>query len=174
MNRFQWSARRYGLLIALLVLSRPLLGESEIDVRTLLKRELVAEVGGKLLHDQVNRCQILLPPTLGGGLSDPFHVQRHIEAPADLISRDNFVLVSARIFLNNRVVLAQALAPEITPAEAVGALRCRPVDQSVTQIDFLIKVIMDADGVQLEVRDTGSGKWSLERSSWAQMLDLQR
>jgi hypothetical protein len=115
-KRFQLIAT--GSLLVLIALSHVPALALDDDERTLLKREFVVHGDGKYTHEQINLCRMLLPNALGGGYTDPFYVKRHIQSPAELMSRDRFVALSTRIVLTNRIVFAHSFSAIISVAEA--------------------------------------------------------
>jgi hypothetical protein len=161
-----------GSLLVFIALSQAPVLALDDDERMLLKRELVVHGDGKYTHEQINLCRVRLPGTLGGGYTNPFYVKRHIESPAELMSRDRFVALSTRIVLTNRVVFAHSFSAKISVAEAFDAVKCTSITAPQESVDFEISVVMRSDGIQVRILDTASGKKSLDTLSWAKMLNL--
>lgn len=142
------------------------------DVHSILARELVEESEQRYVHRQINRCRMQLPESSGFGSPDPVIVERHIEAPADLMSRDRFVAISTAFSIKNRVAFAHLLAPGIAPADAFTAVNCQALDGYDGRIDFHIAVLMDESGIRVETTDRDSGKSAVDLVSWEDMLNL--
>ena len=142
----------------------------EADAQELLKKELVIERGGKYVHEQLNVCRVLLPVALGGGVSDPFYTKRRVEAPSAIMGRDNFVAITTRYLLIQRIAFAHSFVQDISAIEATRAVKCRAVEKTPGPPDFEIGMIMDAGGMSVEILDNDSGKKSLDRHSWGEIL----
>lgn len=142
----------------------------EADAQKLLKKELVIERDGKYVHEQLNVCRVLLPAALGGGLSDPFYTKRRVEAPSTIMGRDNFVAMTTRYLLIQRIAFAHSFVQDISAIDATRAVKCRAVEKTPGPPDFEIDMIMDAGGMSVRIFDTDSGKKSLDRHSWSEIL----
>jgi len=142
----------------------------EDDAQKLLTKELVVEHGGKYVHEQLNVCRVLLPAALGGGFSDPFYTKRRVEAPSAIMGRDNFVAITTRYLLIQRIAFAHSFVQDISAIDATRAVKCRAVEKTPGRPDFEIDMIMDAGGMSVEILDTDSGKNSSDRHSWSEIL----
>ena len=135
------------------------------DVVKLLQQELVTEKDGRFFHGQTIRCRI---PT-----GAPVYLERHIEAPSDLISRDNAVYVSTRVLFSNRVFLLSILNPDITLGEAVSYIPCRPSEPPEAGPDFTVSIIMAREGMRIVTTDTKLGDTAVDNLTWAQVLGIE-
>ena len=149
------------------VMAAPMVGSA--DVGTLLQRDLLTEDNGRFVHDQTIRCRF---PTRDGGQKTGYF-KRHIEAPSDLISRDNFVYVSTRVLFTNRAFLASILDPTMTLTDAMSAVQCGPVDPPATGVDFTISISMHTDGIHVETTNTKSAATAVDNLSWADVLGME-
>jgi hypothetical protein len=160
------------IAVALMVVMFPPKGSlaAEDDARKLLKRDLVIESGGRYVHEQTNVCRVLLPAALGGGFSDPFYTKRRVEAPSAIMGRDNFVAITTRYLLIQRIAFAHSFVQDISAIDATQAVKCSPVEKTPGLPDFVIDMSMDENGMSVEMLDTHSGKKSLDRHSWSEIL----
>lgn len=145
---------------------------SETETKTLLRMDLVIERDGKYVQDQTDECRIQLPATHGEGRLEPFHIRRHVEAPSDLMSRDNFISIVTRFLVTHRVALASILVPDLSTMDALTAIRCAVVRKPPIEVDFVVNLVMDERGIKVEVLDTSSGERSLDEKSWDEILSL--
>jgi hypothetical protein len=153
------------LVLAAISVAVPAEQSREDDVQKLLTKKLVVERDGKYVHEQLNVCRVLLPAALGGGLSDPFYTKRRVEAPSAIMGRDNFVAITTRYLLTQRIAFAHSFVQDISAIDATRAVKCRAVEKTPGPPDFEIDMIMDAGGMSVEILDTDSGKKSLDKHS---------
>ena len=148
-------------LACILIINTPLIAHSE-EVGDLLRRDIFTEKNGRFVSDRTLRCRI--------PFGAPVYLKHYIEAPTDLISRDNAVAVSTHMHIINRVVMASMLDPDKTPVEAMSHILCWPSENREAELDFTIKVIMTREGVRIETTDNRSGDTSIENFTWSQVL----
>lgn len=154
-------------LCGLLASSYPAFAETKDNMKARLRADLVTEKDGRFTIERVRICQLVRPKELGGGATRPFQVRARVEAPADgVISRDNFVALFTEIALSLRVKFAGDLIKGLGPVQALGALRCKPIDAPIGAVDFEADVHMTKDGVQIEMMETASGKRQRQTVTW--------
>ena len=88
------------VLLGLFALYGQALAATPADIKAKLKADVVTATNEKLTIDRLRVCQLIRPKDLGGGATEPFQVKSHAEAPADIISRDNFVSLLAEVGVN--------------------------------------------------------------------------
>ncbi len=143
------------------------MAETATDPVMRLKQSFVKEKDGKFVVDRVRFCQLFRPEELGGGVSDPFQVRLHAEAPAqDVVSRDNFVSLLTEIAVHLRLSFASAIIHGMMPEQALAALRCETIDKSIGDVDFKVDILMDKDGIVIDVMETGSGNRDRQTYPW--------
>ncbi len=145
------------------------LGSVQADEQILnkLRADLVKEKDGKFMLDRYRACQVVRPQARGGGMTQPFRVKAHVEAPKQgVISRDNFVALATEIAVSLRVGLVQDLIKDITPVEAIDAVRCLDIEGGAGALDFQINVTMAQTGVQTEIIDIKTGRQSKQTHPW--------
>ena len=140
------------------------------DIEAKLKANVVTEKGGKLTIDRFRVCQLVRPKDLGGGATEPFQVKSHAEAPANIISRDNFVALLTEVGVNLRVSFAKGHIKGMTPGQALNALRCKLIDAPIGTVDFEAEISMSKDGMQLVVTETATGNVDRQTQLWSQMF----
>jgi hypothetical protein len=149
------------------VLLIPLFASGE-DISAMLKSNLVTEKGDRFVHDQTVRCRF--PAAYGG--SSVVYIERHIEAPKSLISRDNVVSVATSFLFRNRAVLSSMLDPTLTLVEAVSAISCRSVEPRAKGADYKISITMHEGGMRIDTKDPKSGTAAVDELSWRQVFGL--
>lgn len=165
-----------GIVAVVIVLCGPFalpsqaFAETTADVQSKLKADVVTEKGGKLTIDRFRVCQLFRPEELGGGVTEPFQVKSHAEAPADIISRDNFVSLLTEVGINLRVSFAKEYIKGMTPREALTALRCKLIDAPIGAVDFETEIHMSKDGMQLQVTETATGNKDRQTQLWSQVF----
>ncbi len=148
-------------LACILIINTPLIAHSE-EVGKWLQRDIFTEKNGRFVSDQTLRCRI----PFGGD----YYLKRYIEAPTDLISRDNAIAVSTRVLIANRVVLAHLQGSDKTPAEVISYKPCRPSETREAELDFTLRLIMTREGIRIETTDKRSGNAAIENFTWSQVL----
>lgn len=143
-------------------------GSTGIEAK--LKADVATKKGGKLIIDRFRVCQLFRPKDLGGGVTKPFQVKSHAEAPADIISRDNFVALLAEVGVNLRVSFAKGHIKGLTPLEALNALRCKLIDAPIGAVDFEAQIYMSKDGMQLEITNMATGEKDRQTQLWTQIF----
>ncbi len=159
-----------AILLGLSVFYGQALAATPTDIKAKLKADVVTKKGGKLTIDRFRVCQLVRPKALGGGVSEPFQVKSHVEAPTDIISRDNFIALSTKVGINLRVSFAKAHIKGMTPYEALTALRCKVIDAPIGAVDFEAAIHMSKDGMQLEVTETATGNIERQTQLWSQVF----
>ena len=150
---------------------QPALAQSNPAAEARLRSEVVTEQDGKFTIDRFSICQLFRPEELGGGTTDPFQVKSHVEAPADgFISRDNFLTFSTEIIFQLRVNFAGDLIQGLTPAQAMAALQCRPIEAPIGRVDLELDLYMTQDGVQVGILETASRQIDTQTRTWNQIL----
>ena len=109
----------------------------------------------------------------GEELSLPITVRRNIDAPDDLLSRDQFVSISTQLMVRNRIALASILRPGMDPIGALSAIECRRAVDPTNVIDFHIAVRMTPAGVTIEMTNAKTGKQGTDRFEWDEILNLE-
>ena len=155
----------FGVL-GCLAFSYPALADSSSQLTT----ELVAEKDGKFTLDRVRLCQVFRPAELGGGVTPPFQVKAHMEAPTTVISRDRFIALGTELAVGLRVNFASELIKELTPVQALEALQCKQVEAAIGTVDFEVSIVMTGDGMQIDITETASGKSQKQTTTWEQVL----
>jgi hypothetical protein len=140
------------------------------DIEAKLKANVVTKKGGKLTIDRFRICQLFRPQELGGGVTKTFQVKSHAEAPADIISRDNFVALLTEVGINLRVSFAKGHIEGMTPLQALNALRCKLIDAPIGAVDFEAEIHMSKDGMQLEITKTATGDVDKQTQLWSQVF----
>jgi hypothetical protein len=141
------------------------------QILKMLKGNLVKDKDGKFMLDRYRVCQVFRPKDLGGGVSQPFRVKSHVEAPSQgVISRDNFVALAAEIGLSMRVGLVGDLVKGMTPGQALDALRCREIQAASGAVDFTVNVSMTKDGMVVQIVDVAAGRGSTQGHTWAEIF----
>lgn len=140
------------------------------DIRAKLSSDVVAEKDGTFTIDRLRICRLFRPKELGGGVTQPFQVKSHAEAPVNVISRDNFVALLAELAVNLRVSFAKGHIEGMTPLQALTALRCKLIEAPIGNVDFEVQVHMNKDGIQLEVTETASGHKNRQTQLWDQVF----
>ena len=158
------------ILLGLFALYGQALAATPADIKAKLKADVVMTKNEKLTIDRLRVCQLVRPKDLGGGTTEPFQVKSHAEAPADIISRDNFVSLLAEVGVNLRVSFAKGHIEGMTPRQALTALRCKVIDTPSGPIDFEVDIRMDNDGMRLEVTETATGDKNKQSQLWSQVL----
>jgi len=143
------------------------------DVDAILGSDLVEKVSGRYVHEQVNFCRMTNSEPGATGPLPIVTISRYIEAPADLLSRDQFVSISTQLLLRNRLALVSVLRPGIDPVAAAQAVACRPRAGSEGSIDFRIHIAMSRSGIDIETTDEASGKRGLDHVDWVEILNLE-
>lgn len=159
------------LMLAFLLLSA--VAAHADSLNTVLARDLVRVLQDRYVHEQLNRCQVRMHAGSGGAFSKPFTVNRKIEAPQSLLSRDQFVSISTQLFVRNRIAFATIIRPDIEPAEAITAVKCWRIANKEGEIDFRIEVSMAGDGIKFEITDEASGKHSVDQIEWTAILNFE-
>ncbi len=150
---------------------QPVLANSDPAIEARLRSDVVTEQDGNFGIDRFSICQLLRPAALGGGVTEPFQVKSHVEAPANgFISRDNFLILSTEIIFSLRVHFAGDLIQGLTPGEAMSALQCKRIQEPIGRVDLEVSLYMARDGVQVGILETTSGQSSTQTRTWNQML----
>ena len=84
--------------------------------------------------------------------------------------RDNFGAITTRSLVIQGIAFADSFVQDISAIDAIRAVKCRAVEKPPGPPDFEIDMIMDAGGMSVEILDTDSGKKSLDRHSWGEIL----
>ena len=132
-----------------------------------LGADLVGSERERWVHEQRVRCDF----PMRGAITRGVVVHRRIDAPQNLVSRDNFVYVGTRLLFSNRVFLALMLEPGTSIADALGAIRCSPVEAN-TPADFRIELRMHEGGVRVKTTDVGRGHSVVDDLSWPDVLGV--
>ena len=104
-------------LVLLVICGTPAVAQQGDSVEQKLKSDLVMEQDGKFVIERFSICQLVRPAELGGGVTEPFQVKSHAEAPAGgFISRDKFVILFAETAYSLRVDFAEKLIEGLTPS----------------------------------------------------------
>ena len=138
-----------------------------------LARDLVRVAQDRYVHEQINRCRVRTSAAGSEDYSNPFTVSRHIEAPERLMSRDQFVSISTRLFVRNRIALASLIRPDIDPIEALTAIECRRVAHQGSAVDFRVEVRMARAGIEIKTTDEASGRNATDRIEWTEILGIE-
>ncbi len=157
-------------LLALPVFPYPAAGDTNESSSSQLKADWVVQKDGKFVIDRFQLCQVFRPEDLGGGVTKPFQVSAHIEAPTDVISRDSFVGIGTELALSLRVNFASDIIKGLTPMQALEALQCKQIATPIGTVDLEVDVFMTGDGIQIEIVETATGQKQRETTSWAQVL----
>jgi hypothetical protein len=125
-------------------------------------RDLVRVADGLFQYDDLAVCQLRLP----GSESPKFQIRSQAQAPSKgVISRDQFVAMITQYELVIGLGLAQA-RPGVTPVQAAEALHCTPIAAAFGTPDLELRLTITAEGSQLEVTDTATGKKSRSVQTW--------
>lgn len=159
--------RAIAIAIAVAGVLSTALVQADEQILKKLRADLVKEKDGKFMLDRYRACQVLRPQAHGGGMTQPFRVKAHVEAPMQgVISRDNFVALATEIAVSLRVGLVQDLIKDVRPSEALDAIRCRDIE-GVGALDFEIRVAVTQASVQVDITDTKTGRQSRQTYPWS-------
>ena len=65
------------------------------------------------------------------------------------MSRDNFVSITTRSLLTQRLAFAHAFVQDVNPLEALGAVKCAPAQELPSTTDFVVNMIMHEQGIRM-------------------------
>ncbi len=131
-----------------------------------LQRDLVEFREGKMVIEGFSIDKVTLPQYE----SVEFQVAYYAEATAvGVISRDNFVAFTT---LLATTVLQRSLAQayNVSAIEFLSAYESRDLEAPIGRPDIEIKIYMTAEGFQVEVVDTGTGRSSRSTETWDSIL----
>lgn len=120
-----------------------------------LARPLVTVTGGTMRHQATELCTFATDDE--GSEPRRLQVRMRSEAPAaGLISRDNFVAVTTFVGFS---ILDQ-----------LGDADCKTTSAVIGAPDLDINLVMTADGLQVEIKDTRSGETNRETTLWSDLF----
>jgi hypothetical protein len=125
--------------------------------------DLVQVRDGKFVSESYSLCEVRRPEGLGP--PPRFQMRLYSEAPAKgVVSRDYFVAYTANVLATLRMELAARTG--VMPSQANNFLVCREVSAPIGSPDVELRVFIAADGMQVEVVDTSTGRVSRTTSPW--------
>ncbi len=141
------------------------------DVKSFLMSDLVQVKGGKFVMEEYRVCQIVRPAAMGGGATLPIRVKRHVEAPSKgVISRDNFIRITDELLSGVGISVVEQMMEGITASQAMQALQCGQVFQPISNVDYEVNLIMDANGMNLSIDEKGTGEKMQQSVPWDQLF----
>jgi hypothetical protein len=123
--------------------------------------DLVEVRDGKFLSESYSLCEVRRPEGLGP--PPRFQMRLYSEAPAKgVVSRDYFIAYTANVLATFRMDLAARAG--VMPSQVANFLVCREVSAPIGSVDLDLRVFITADGMQVEVVDTSTGR--ISRNTW--------
>jgi hypothetical protein len=158
------------LVCAALLLGSGALAQSENSSRKkYLLADWATEKDGTLVVDEHHRCKVR--PRTGWGTTKPFTFTFHFrsEAGTENFSRDRFVALSARA---KWIMLGRTgeRYPGISGMDAMGAVKCEPTKQAISDPDQEVKVFMGPHEIRMEVWDGRKGSGDRMTDTWENVL----
>jgi len=131
--------------------------------------EWAVEKDGNLVIDEFHRCKVR--PRTGWGTAEPFAFTFHFRSEASTrdLSRDRFVALSARA---KWIMLGRTgeRYPGISGMDAMGAVKCEPARQPISDPDQEVKLFMGPRDIRLELWDGRKGSGDRMTDSWENVL----
>lgn len=151
-------SRRLGVIYALVSL-----GPAVAFAEASRLDDIVAVRDGKFVSEEYSLCEVARPASMGQ--SPKFQMQTYSEAPAKgVISRDNFVAYTAGLLTLLQVEMVSRAG--VSPSQALSALDCEEISSPIGTVDLKVRIVMTADGMQVEITDTSTGQVSRNTSPW--------
>ena len=136
-----------------------------------LGEDMVRVEDSSFIIDKHLYCRLSLPLSLGGGTPfKSFGMHVRFSAPSSgLISRDNFVALSMRLFTEVRIRLASEI-PGLTTEQAMLAMQCRETVSSENKKGYDYHVKMTYDGVENRIKNKRRGTEHVTSEPWSAVL----
>ena len=157
------------LVLFVFVYVHPSESQDEVNIKEHLLTDIVQVKDGKFVIEEYRICQIRRPEEFGGGATVPIKVKRHVEAPAKgVISRDNFIRISTEVLNSLGTTFVGQMIEGITAEQAQTALVCKQFFQPIGAYDYEVDLIMDANGLNLNILETTTKEKVQQSMSWDQ------
>ena len=136
------------------------------DWREQLGRDAVTIKDGRMVYEQAGLVKI----EIAGYEPARFQVRVRSEAPArGVISRDNFVALTAQTFVTLFLVLF-AEAYEVPASAFLEGFDYTELAAPIGTPDIELNLAMTNEGIQIEIVNTASGERSRHTQTWAEVF----
>lgn len=122
-------------------------GAETIDWRKELKKDMVKVSKGKMTITEYEVCKLA---------DSSIQIKTYSEAPTKIISRDNFVALTA--------VYATEFSRQI------GDLKCKDIDAPIGSVDVEILLYMTSQGIKMELQDKRTNTKNSGTVLWSEIF----